>query len=61
MSNIIRNLQTLTRAEKELINEVITLAKLLLVMPATNNTSERSFSAMCCVKSYLHSTMSQKD
>ena len=30
-------------------------AKLILVMPATNSTSERSFSAMRRVKSYLHS------
>ena len=31
-----------------------------MVMPATNSTSERSFSAMRCVKSYLRSTMSQE-
>ena len=29
-------------------------------MPATNSTSERSFSAMRRVKSYLRSTMSQE-
>ena len=34
--------------------------KLLLVMPATNATSERSFSAMQRVKSYLRSTMGQE-
>ena len=33
--------------------------KLLLVMPATNATSERSFSALRRVKTYLRSSMSQ--
>ena len=36
------------------------MAKLLLVMPATNSTSERSFSCMRHVKSYLRSTMTQE-
>ena len=34
--------------------------KLVLVMPATNATSECSFSTLHRVKSYLHSTMSQQ-
>ena len=34
--------------------------KLVLVMPATNATSERSFSAMRRVKSYLRLTMGQE-
>ena len=33
--------------------------KLILVMPATNATSERTFSALRRIKSYLRSTMSQ--
>ena len=33
--------------------------QLLIVMPATNCTSERSFSALRRIKSYLRSTMSQ--
>jgi hypothetical protein len=33
--------------------------KLLLVMPATNATSERSFSALRRVKTYLRSSMGQ--
>lgn len=63
MSNIfdiIKYIQNLTGAERELISEVITLMKLILVMPATNSTSERSFSAMRRVKSYLRSTMNQE-
>ena len=34
--------------------------RLILVMPATNATSERSFSALRKVKSYLRSTMLQE-
>ena len=34
--------------------------KLLLVMPATNATLERSFSALRRIKSYLQATMSQE-
>ena len=34
--------------------------KLITVMPATNASSERSFSAMRRVKSYLRSTMTQE-
>jgi len=53
-------LKELSPAQKELINEVITIAKIILVMPATNCSSERSFSALCRVKSYLLSTMTQE-
>ena len=34
--------------------------KLILVMPATNATSERAFSGLRRVKTYLRSTMSQR-
>jgi len=46
-------------SQKELLNEVVKLAKLILVMPATNSTSERSFSALRRFKTYLRSTMIQ--
>ena len=36
------------------------MVSLLLVMPATNAESERSFSAVRRIKSYLRSTMSQQ-
>jgi len=45
--------------EKQLMSEV-KLVKLLLVMPATNAISERSFSAMRQIKTYLRSTMTQE-
>ena len=41
------------------MTEVSKLFKLLLVLPATNATSERSFSALRRIKSYLRSTMTQ--
>ena len=45
--------------EKLLMAQVVKLVRLLLVMPATNAISERSFSAMRRIKTYLRSTMSQ--
>ena len=53
-------LRELSSAHKEFYSEVCTIARLILVMPATNATSERSFSAMRRVKTYLRSTMHQQ-
>ena len=39
-----------------LLSEVLILAKLVIVSPATNAVSERSFSALKRLKSYLRST-----
>ncbi len=47
-------------AEKVAFSSVLTAVKLLLVMPATNSTSERSFSALRRVKTYLRTTMTQQ-
>lgn len=44
---------------RKLLSEVTTIMKLILVMPASNATSERSFSALRRLKTYLRSTMSQ--
>ena len=41
------------------LSEVVKLVSLILVMPATNATSERSFSAMRRVKTYLRGSMKQ--
>ena len=38
---------------------MVKILKLVLVMPATNATSERSFSALQRVKTYLRGTMTQ--
>ena len=45
--------------QKEFFSEICILARLILVMPATNAASERSFSVMRRLKTYLRSTMRQ--
>ena len=42
------------------MSQVCKTFKLLLVMPATNAVSERSFSALRRIKSYLRSTITQQ-
>ena len=44
---------------KSHLSEVVKLAKLILVLPATNATSERTFSLMKLIKNYLRATMKQ--
>ena len=53
-------LRSCAPAVLELISQVTLLAKLMLVMPATNATSERAFSSVRRIKTYLRSTMSQQ-
>ena len=52
-------LRGLSLGHKSFFTEVCLLAHLILFMPATNAVSERSFSAMRRLKTYLRSTMSQ--
>ena len=42
------------------MSEVMIAVKLVLIMPATNATSEHSFSALRRVKTYLRATMGQE-
>jgi hypothetical protein len=49
----------LSSAHKSLLNQVGRLLQLVLIMPATNATSERSFSSLRRVKTYLRGTMKQ--
>ena len=42
------------------MSEVITVLALIIVVPSTNAVSERTFSAMQRVKTYLRSTMGQQ-
>ncbi len=51
--------KAMTPVQRELLSEVCQLFQLLLVIPATNAVSERSFSALRRVKMYLRSTMAQ--
>ena len=51
---------SLSSSQAALLDQVTKLMQLILVMPATNASSERSFSALRRVKSYLRSTMLQE-
>ena len=50
----------MTQAQKDLLDKVVNLMQLILVMPATDSTSERSFSVLRRVKTHLRSTMGQQ-
>lgn len=58
--DLVQYLRGLSDGQKTLLSQVCTLASLILVMPATNAVSERSFSTLRVVKNYnIHSTMKQ--
>lgn len=52
--------ETLEMTNKELYPNVYCILKILLTMPPTTATAERSFSVMKRVKTYLRSTMGQE-
>ena len=56
IEDLISFLKRLDNSQKALLSQVVKIAKLILVMPATNAISERSFSALKRVKTYLRST-----
>ena len=56
----VRDLLKSLNHAKKLLSEVMKLANILIVAPATNAISERSFSASKRVKTYLRSTMGDK-
>ena len=60
LSDILKYIQTLDKPARKIYSEIITLIKLLLIVPASNATSERSFSALRRVKTYLRTTMTQE-
>lgn len=57
ITEVIKRFRSMIAARKNLLSEVVKAVKLLLVMPATNAISERSFSALKRVKTYLRSTI----
>ncbi|KAI6646956.1 Zinc finger MYM-type protein 1-like [Oopsacas minuta] len=59
LPSIIIYLKSLNSTEKSFFSEVIKIVKLILVMPATNATSERSFSALRRLKTWLRTTTCQ--
>ena len=54
VTKVLRNLEV-----RNHFREVYKFAKLIMVMPATNSTSERTFSLLKLIKTYLRSTMTQ--
>ena len=60
LNDIIDYVRGLSTNEQQLISAVVTVIQLILVMPATNAISERSFSAMRRLKTYLRATMKQE-
>ena len=46
--------------KKSLLSQVCRALQLVLIMEATNATSDRSLSALLCVKYYLRNTMTQQ-
>lgn len=58
--DIVRILGGLSSAERVAFTSVWTAMKVLLVMPASNASSERSFSALRRIKTYLRTTMTQQ-
>lgn len=59
LKSVLAYLNDLSEGHKSLLSEVCTLASLILVMPATNAVSERSFGSLRRIKTYLRSTMTQ--
>ena len=60
MTDIIQYFKGLGPRVKDLLSEVCKVMELILVLPAANAESERCFSKMKLIKTYLRSTMSQK-
>ena len=59
-SDIIALFRCFTPAKQQFLWEAVKLGKILIVAPATNAISERSFSVLKRVKGYLRATMGQK-
>ena len=51
---------SLSPGQASLLSQIRRLLQLILIMPATNATSERSFSTLRQLKNYLRTTMAQE-
>ena len=60
LADVVKYFTDLSIRERQWLAEVQTLLQLILIMPATNATSERSFSGLRRIKTYLRSTMKQE-
>ena len=59
LSDVIEFFKAKSTIQQDFLSQLCKLLRLLLVMPATNAASERSFSALRRIKTYLRSTMTQ--
>ena len=59
LAECLKMLRGLSPSQKSFFSKVCQLAHLILVMPATNAVSERTFSTMRRLTTYLRSTMCQ--
>ena len=59
LAGIVNHFTKMSKSQLSLLSEVVKLVRLILVMPATNAVSERTFSALRRVKTYLRTTMTQ--
>jgi len=59
LKDIVAYFKDLSPPQCQIYSEVLTVLNLIFVNPSTNAISERSFSAMRRIKTYLRSTMSQ--
>ena len=60
MNFSIRNIKNVISRYQELFPQISKLFRLLLTMPATSATSERSFSSLRHIKTYLRASMKQE-
>ena len=60
INSIIKHFQNMSKAKLQMYPECVSLLKLLLVLPASNAQSERCFSTLRRLKSWLRSPIGQK-
>ena len=60
MSELVKHFRKMHQETRCLYSELIKLVKILLLLPITSCSAERSFSVMNRIKSYLRSTMGQE-
>ena len=59
LSDVLEFFRQLSNPMSGMFSEAVTLIKLLLVMPAANALSERTFSALRRIETYLRTAMTQ--
>ena len=59
LASAVKIVATMTQLERLMVPEALKLIRLLLTLPASSATAERSFSALRRLKTWLRSTMTQ--